>query len=125
MQDNEIINNWDFNHFMIYLYLCIADSDYNITDDEIEEIEKKLQNNLLKDGEDSKKMIAEVLKEFKQHTDYEKTAFINENVKAYCTEESVKRKIITGLEDIMAADGVIKSVEIIMYRYIKKTIENI
>ncbi len=37
----------------------------------------------------------------------------------------IKKKIIKGLEDIMAADGVIKSVEIIMYRYIKKTIENL
>ncbi len=124
MQDNDKITGWDFNHFVTYLYLCIADSDFNITDDEIDEIESKLQSSLL-ESRDYKAMIEEVLREFKQHTDYEKTAFINDNVKKYCTDDDIKKKIIKGLEDIMAADGVIKSVEIIMYRYIKKTIENL
>ena len=124
MVDEAKIKEWDFNHFVVYLYLCIADSDYNITDDEVDEIEDKLQSTLLK-GTNSKALISEVLKEFKHHTDYEKTANINENVSIHCSDEDIKKKIIQGLEDIMAADGVIKSVEVIMYRYIKKTIENI
>jgi len=124
MVDNEKISDRDFNHFVIYLYLCIADSDYNITDDEVDEIENKLQNSIL-EGVDCKKLISEVLKEFKHHTDYEKTSYISNNVKNYCTTDDIKKKIVQGLEDIMAADGVIKSVEVIMYRYIKKTIENI
>ena len=124
MQDEEKLNQWKFEHFLIYLYLCIADSDYNITDDEIEEIESKLSSSIL-EKKDYSQTIAEVLREFKNHTDYEKTAFITENVPIYCTDDDIKKKIIKGLEDVMAADGIIKSVEVIMYRYIKKTIENI
>ena len=124
MQDQDKIAEWKFEHFLIYLYLCIADSDYNITDDEIEEIENKLKSNLL-DDRDYTDMIAEVLREYKNHTDYEKTAYISSHVPKYCNDEETKKKIIKGLEDVMAADGIIKSVEVIMYRYIKKTIENI
>lgn len=124
MLDGDKISDWNFNHFVVYLYLCIADADYNITDDEVDEIENKLQNSLL-EGVECKKIISEVLKEFKNHTDYEKTSFISKNVGIYCSTNDIKEKIIKGLEDIMSADGVIKSVEVIMYRYIKKTIENI
>ena len=124
MQDKEKLDHWVFEHFLVYLYLCIADSDYNITDDEIEEIESKLSTSF-EEKKDFGNTIAEVLKEYKNHTDYEKTEYITEQVPIYCTTDEIKKKIIKGLEDVMAADGIIKSVEVIMYRYIKKTIENI
>lgn len=121
MVDKEQVKNWKYEHFVIYLYLCIADSDYNITDDEIEEIHGKVSKIL--EGGNYMKTITEVLREFKNHTDYEKTDIINENASLYCKEESVKEKILKDLEDVMEADGIVKSVEMIMFRYIKKALE--
>ena len=123
MVNKEFVKNWKYEHFVIYLYLCIADSDYNITDDEIEEIHDKVSKTL--EGGSYMKTITEVLREFKNHTDYEKTDIINENANLYCKNLSVKTKILKDLEDIMEADGVIKSVEMIMYRYIKKALEEV
>lgn len=123
MVDKNQINNWNYEHFVIYLYLCIADSDYNISDDEIEEIHDKVSKTL--DGGNYMKTITEVLREFKNHTDYEKTDIISTYAEKYCKEEKVKEKILSDLEDVMEADGIIKSVEMIMFRYIKKTLEEI
>jgi len=123
MIEKEQVKNWKYEHFVIYLYLCIADSDYNITDDEIEEIHDKVSKTL--DGGSYMKIITEVLREFKNHTDYEKTDIININVPIYCKDGSVKEKILKDLEDVMAADGIVKSVEMIMFRYIKKALEEV
>ena len=46
MVNQEILKQWGYEHFVIYLYLCIADSDYNITDDEIDEIHEKVSKSL-------------------------------------------------------------------------------
>ena len=123
MIDKDQTKNWDYEHFVIYLYLCIADSDYNISDDEIEEIHQKVSKTL--NNGNYMKTITEVLREFKNHTDYEKTDIIGSYASKYCTSETVKDKILGDLEDVMEADGIIKSVEMIMFRYIKKTLEEI
>lgn len=123
MVDKSLTNNWSYEHFVIYLYLCIADSDYNITDDEIEEIHGKVSKTL--ENGNYMKAITEVLREFKNHTDYEKTDIIANYASHYCKNEEVRSKILADLEDVMEADGIIKSVEMIMFRYIKKTLEDI
>ena len=123
MIDKNQTKNWKYEHFVIYLYLCIADSDYNISDDEIEEIHDKVSKTL--NSGNYMKTITEVLREFKNHTDYEKTDLISTYAEQYCKEESIKEKILKDLEDVMEADGIIKSVEMIMFRYIKKTLEEI
>lgn len=123
MVDKELVKNWEYEHFVIYLYLCIADSDYNITDDEIEEIHDKVSKTL--ETGSYMKMITEVLREFRNHTDYEKTDIINENALLYCKEPNIKNKVLKDLEDVMEADGVVKSVEMIMFRYIKKVLEEV
>ena len=123
MIDKNQTKNWQYEHFVIYLYLCIADSDYNISDDEIEEIHGKVSKTL--NSGNYMKTITEVLREFKSHTDYEKTDIISSYAGKYCVEEEVKEKVLKDLEDVMEADGIIKSVEMIMFRYIKKTLEEI
>ena len=57
------------------------------------------------------KTITEVLREFKNHTDYEKTDLISSYAEKYCKEDKVKEKILKDMEDVMEADGIIKSVE--------------
>ena len=123
MIDKEQTKNWQYEHFVIYLYLCIADSDYNISDDEIEEIHDKVSKTL--NSGNYMKTITEVLREFKNHTDYEKTDLVSNYAEKYCKDENVKNKILKDLEDVMEADGIIKSVEMIMFRYIKKTLEEV
>ena len=119
----EAVDNWSKLHYLVYLYVCIGKSDYSLIDVEIEEIFEKLAK--LDYPEDEKKRVfKEVLKVYNQHTDSEIYDFIKEynNVNPFTAED--KKMILTDLEDIMEADGIVKDVEMIMFRYIKKTLEN-
>ena len=62
------------------------------------------------------------LKVHNKQTDSEVIDFIQQNHSTYCEDEEEKKQIVADLEDIMEADGVIKDVEMIMYRFIKKTL---
>lgn len=119
----EAVDNWSKLHYLVYLYVCIGKSDYSLIDVEIEEIFEKLAK--LDYPEDEKKRVfKEVLKVYNQHTDSEIYDFIKEynNANPFTAED--KKMILTDLEDIMEADGIVKDVEMIMFRYIKKTLEN-
>ena len=55
-------------------------------------------------------------------TDIEISSFIQDNHDSFGNTVEDKNNILTGLEEVMAADGIIKDVEMIMYRFIKKTL---
>ena len=119
----EAVENWTKLHYLIYLYICIGKSDYSLIDVEIEEIFEKL-GKLDYTEDEKKRTFKEVLKVYNQHTDTEIYDFIKEyNIANPFTVED-KKMILTDLEDIMEADGVVKDVEMIMFRYIKKTLES-
>ncbi len=118
----EAVETWSKLHYLVYLYICIGKSDYSLIDVEIEEIFGKLEK--FDESEETKKRVfKEVLKIYNQHTDSEIYDFIKEynEVNPFTSED--KKIILADLEDIMEADGIVKDVEMIMFRYIKKTLE--
>ena len=117
------LNDWKLEHFVTYLYVCIAKADYNLVDEEIVEIYKKLKR-FHEDEEINKKLLQEVLREYAFHSDSEIIQFIKTNCPKYCETEEEKKKLIKDLEDIMEADGIVKDVEMVMYRYIKKVLNS-
>ena len=118
----ESIKDWSDLHFLVYLYVCVGKSDYSLIDIEIEEIFEKLSK-FEPNEEDKKRIFKEVLKVYNQHTDSEIYQFIKEYCTQYGNTEDAKKNILADLEDIMEADGIVKDVEMIMFRFIKKTME--
>lgn len=119
----EALENWTKLHYLIYLYVCIGKSDYSLIDIEIEEIFEKLEK-LDYEEDEKKRVFKEVLKVYNQHSDSEIYDFIKEYNQANPFNEDDKKMILKDLEDIMEADGIVKDVEMIMFRYIKKTLES-
>jgi len=113
-----IENEWTPEHFVIYLYLCIANADYNMADEELETLHDKF------DGLDIESnygtVIKDVMHEYKNHTDYETMQFISDYSDKFCQDDAKKEKILDDLKDIIEADGIVKDVETIMFRNIKK-----
>ena len=107
-------------HYVAYLYICVGKSDYSLVNEEIEEIIDKLGSKLSK--EETRAAYDEALKVYNQQSDTDIIAFIKSHTTEFAQSEPEKKQILNDLEDIMEADGIIKDVEMIMYRFIKKTL---
>lgn len=117
----EKIIDWTHLHYVTYLYLCVGKSDYSLVDEEIDEIFEKLSETN-PDKESIEKAYKEVTKFYSSQSDTEIISFIKRHSSEFAKSESEKKSILVNLEDIMEADGIIKDVEMIMYRFIKKTL---
>ncbi|HCQ30588.1 MAG TPA: hypothetical protein DIU39_09895 [Flavobacteriales bacterium] len=116
-------HNWTYTHFLIYLYTCIAASDYNISEEEIDQLHLKLDSIFLPEDE-VERMFKEVLSVYKKQNDVEVIEFINHFAKKYIQSADEKRKILADLQEMIKADGIEEPGEIIMYLTIKKIFEN-
>jgi nicotinamide mononucleotide adenylyltransferase len=116
-------NNWTYTYFLIYLYTCIAASDYNISEEEIEQLHLKLDNIFLPEQE-VERMFREVLSVYKNQNDIEVIEFINHYAKKYLQTTDEKQKILADLQEMIKADGIVEPGEKIMFLTIKKIFEN-
>lgn len=112
------IKDWEQMHYVAYLYICIGKSDYSLVDEEITEIIEKLNTSL--SSTKAKEAYEKVMKVYNTQTDTEIISFIKNHPADFTKSEEEKKRILQDLEDIMEADGIIKDVEMIMYRFIKK-----
>ena len=117
---DDLINDWGHMHFVAYLYICIGKSDYSLVDEEISEIIDKLNDFM--PSEESKDVYEKAMKVYNLQSDTEIISFIKRHTSRFSHSEEEKKKILQDLEDIMEADGIIKDVEMIMYRFVKKTL---
>ena len=116
----ELVENWQNIHFVAYLYICIGKSDYSLVDEEINEIIDKLKEKM--PNTDTKDAYEMALKVYNLQSDTEIISFIKLHTNDFFNTENDRKKVLQDLEDIMEADGIIKDVEMIMYRFIKKTL---
>ena len=117
---DELVKDWSNIHFVAYLYICIGKSDYSLVDEEIDEIIDKLKNKLT--DEETKNAYEKALKVYNLQSDSEIISFIKMHTNRFFQSDEERKKVLQDLEDIMEADGIIKDVEMIMYRFIKKTL---
>lgn len=117
----ELVKEWSNIHFVAYLYICIGKSDYSLVDEEISEIIDKLKDKLNSE-EETKDAYEKALKVYNSQSDTEIISFIKIHTKDFFKSDDDRKKTLQDLEDIMEADGIIKDVEMIMYRFIKKTL---
>ena len=116
----DLIKSWDNIQFVAYLYICIGKSDYSLVDEEISEIIEKLSGKL--PPKETREAYDEALKVYNIQSDTEIINFIKLHTKDFFINDDDRKKVLQDLEDIMEADGIIKDVEMIMYRFIKKTL---
>lgn len=117
------IKKWQPIHFTIYLYICIGKSDYNLADEEIETIFEKLNNSEIPNL-NINNIYKDVLKFHSKQTDSDVVSLIKEQSNIFCKNLSNLNQVLQDLEDIMEADGVVRDVEMIMYRFIKRTLSD-
>lgn len=116
----DVTSTWVYEHFLMYLYICIADVDCLISDKELNMIQHRVLSNL--DKNRCSKLIAEVFKEYRSHTDEERKEYIRNNVPRYLRTDAVRRKVINNLSDILPSDQSTDSLEQVMFRYIRRII---
>jgi hypothetical protein len=120
MVHENVTSNWVYEHYVIYLYLSIADSDCMVTDKELEDI--RCRSFPLLDQERCGSLINEVYKEFWSHTEEERITYIKDNAARYLRTEFIKNKLIQHLEEAVTKDE--ESDEYVMFRFIRKAINN-
>lgn len=121
MIHENVTTSWVYEHYLVYLLLSIADSDYMISDKELEEIRCKTFPTL--DEQRCIGLIKEVYREFWSHTEEERRNYIVRNAAKYLRTASIKNKVIHLLQDVITNKAE-ESEEHIMFRFIRKAINN-
>jgi len=116
-------DNWDYRHFLAFMYIAIASSDYEISEEEKDELHLKLAPSIF-DEIDYKEMYDEVLKVYNNMNDKEVFDFIDNVSKKFITNQEQKNKVLADLKDIIASDGHESGTETIMFITIKRILNN-
>lgn len=121
MVHEELTRAWVYEHYLIYLYLSIADSDCIISNDELSNIRCRAFKAL--DEDRCSLLIKEVYKEFRAHTEEERRKYIKDNACKFLRTDSIRQKVINDLESNVHSKSE-DSVEQVMFRFIRKAINN-
>lgn len=119
MIDQQGTTNWTKAHFVCYVFLCVADSDLNIEETELEELKRALQATL-EDEFDFGVIIRDVISEVGMQTYEEKKQFITANKSRFLSNQAEATKVMDGIEEIIMADMSIDPDEMEVYRFLKK-----
>jgi hypothetical protein len=122
MIHTNVISGWVYEHYLFYLFLCIADCDCFISDEEISEIKQEAFKHW--PSESISALYKTVHNEFISHSEEEKTKFISDNAGHFLRTPIVRKKAIQHLEKMVSTqDG--DNEEYVMFRYIRKVINNL
>ena len=122
MVHENITTSWVYEHYLIYLHLCLADCDCIISSTELEDIRSKTFKSL--EGARCKSIIKEVYQEFIAHTDQEKLEYIKMNAARFLRTDSIRQRVIQNLENFIG-NKPMDSEEFIMFRFIRMIINNL
>ncbi len=120
----EILNKWDYRHYLAFLYIAVASADYNIGEDEKDELHEKLAPSIF-DEDNYKELYSDVLKTYSKLNDNDTYNFIADLSKKHVTCNDTKEKVLQDLKDIIAADDHKTPNETIMFISIRKILNSI
>jgi len=109
---------WAYEHYFVYLHLCIADSDCIITDQELSRIQSSVFPHI--DKERASSIIKKVYLEFIAHNDVEKKDLIKNLAPKYLRTLSIRKKVLDNLKSILSPDEECEEQQ--MYKYIENAI---
>ena len=111
--------NWDYRHFLAYMYIAVANSDYEISEEDLDELHTKLAPSLF-DEAHYQEMYNEVLKVYNKQNDIEVFTFLSSLCAKYITTEEQKQKVLADIHDIIDDDGHETESEHIIFMSIRK-----
>lgn len=115
------MDNWTYEHFITYICLSIADSDYSIDPEELTQIKKTLSRTI-SDEAKSSAIIKEVQSEIANHSDQQKTDYIEAQTPTFLPTPEAKAQAKQDMEEVIMADNNVDSTEMVMFRFIKKAL---
>ncbi len=118
----KVTSEWVYEHYLLYLFLCIADCDCLISDEEVKEIKQEAFKYW--PPERITELYKAVHSEFISHTENEKTAFISSNAAHFLRTPIVRKKALEHLEKMVPKNDT-DCEEYVMFRYIRKVINNL
>ena len=118
MVHQKVTLNWAYEHYLVYLHLCIADSDCMICENEFDQIKKTAFPAI--DASRAGQLIKEVYLEFLSHNELEKKSNIMNFAPKFLRTEFVKKKVIDNLEKIVRKDEECEEQQ--MFKYIRRVI---
>ena len=90
--------NWDYRHFLAYAYIAVANSDYEITEEDLNEIHNKLAPSIFNEKE-YQEMYHEVLKVYNKQNDNEVFQFLESLCEKHISSEDQKQKLLKDIQD--------------------------
>lgn len=117
------MENWTREHFITYIFFCIAYSDSSIDENEMDIINKFVMLSVDCD-ELSSSLIDDVKKVIVSHNQLQKEQYIEQNISRFIVTEAGKEKLITGIEEIIIADYNVESDEMEFYRFLKRLLRD-
>jgi len=121
MNVKEVTQGWNKEHFITYIFLCIAAADYEIADEELTVLKERIAEVVGEDA-DIDEAINTVRDDVDYHEDDEKTEVISYYNQKYNPTIEEKDLICNILEDIIKADGIVEGIEMVIFRFIKKAL---
>lgn len=120
---NSIVNSWKEEHFVAYLYLVVADSDAEITADELEMAfrkSKKIIEEYVSSAFASYEATFEAVKdELTHHEDSERKTTIDMLAKKIKLDADLKTDVVSDLNDIISSDDTVQDSEHSTVNYIR------
>lgn len=104
--ENHCREDYTFEKFILYLYLLAAEADYKIQDEELALIKEKVIRNHLIRPEAFDHAFSEVLRDYRNHNDYESLEHIQNCCRDLHLDKNARLKIYHDFQDIINADGV-------------------
>src|SRR3989344_6421933 len=93
---------WAYEHYFIYLHLCIADSDCVISEGEFDKIKQAVFPHY--DEERACQLVKSVYLEFLAHNDFEKKEIIRMLAPKFLRTASIRERVLATLKCITKAD---------------------
>jgi uncharacterized tellurite resistance protein B-like protein len=105
MSDIPCREDYTYEKFILYLYLCAAYADYQIEETEVDMIREKMIKSGFVTEENFDSCWHQVLNDFKRHNDLESMEHIEGCVRDLKMDDATKHKIYKDLVEIMGVDG--------------------
>src|SRR5207248_8432504 len=105
MEETTFEIDYDYQQFILYLYLCAAYADYSLNEDEKGIIRLKMQKFNLLGEEDFDKAWQRVLRDFKERNDIQSMELIEACCKKFKIDRQGRQKILNDFREIIRADG--------------------
>ena len=112
---SQLTKGWKTEHFIIYLFLTLADADEETTDDELDMAFRRTQKILLEHFDHSIKthkiLFDDVKRQFGIHKLDERTEIIEMLSKNITFDEELKIDLICDLNDLISSDDIVTESE--------------